>query len=166
MKWRKQKQALPFRNATAGANQRVIFEMHTPGGLFEGFHAAGQLSSDGGREGAAEDSRRLSGRPAQERHKVLRNLDQGRSRHHLSHESLGRNRKETGEAFFAQRGKTKIPITDELLRSGGRGGWLGAHSNSTRTQRIGGNEGGSGRPGKLDVPGSLESQPVPGTAEP
>src|ERR1700691_4528938 len=37
---------------------------------------------------------------------------------------------------------------------------------STRTQRIGGDEGGSGRPGAADVPGSLESQPVPGSNEP
>src|SRR5271168_153372 len=45
-----QNQAVSYRNATAGANQRVIFKKHTPGGLFEGFYAAGQLSSDGGRE--------------------------------------------------------------------------------------------------------------------
>src|SRR5271156_5013616 len=155
-----------YRNTTAGANQRVTLMTHTPGGLFEGFHAAGQLSSDGGRERPAENSRRLSGRTAQERHKVLRHLHQGRSRHHLLHESLGRNRKEAREAFFAQRGETKISIAYELLRSSGRGGWLGAHSDSTCTQRIGGNEGGSGRPGQFDLPGSLESQPVPGSNEP
>ena len=52
-------------------------------------------------------------------------------------ESLGRNRKEAGEAFFAQRGEAKISIAHELLRSSGRGGWLGAHSDSTCTAGIG-----------------------------
>jgi MraZ protein len=64
-------------------------------------------------------------------------------------ESLGRNRKEAGESFYLQRGETKISIADELLRSGGRGGWLGAHSDSTRTAGIGGDE------GEVDVQGQL-----------
>src|SRR6202046_4277581 len=97
-------------------------QVHTPGGPFEAFHAAGQLSSDGGRKGESKNPRGLSRRTAQGRHEILRHQLSRRSRSRVSDESLGRNRKEARQTLLAQRSQTKISSPRELLwASGGSG---------------------------------------------
>src|SRR5487761_702428 len=82
-------------------------------------NAAGKPSSDSGREGTGEDSRRLFSRTAPAGQAVLRDERERRPRAHLSHEGVGRNRKEAREAFFAQSGQAQIPGANELLRTSG-----------------------------------------------
>ena len=146
-------------------DERVNARAKTPHQLQKGFHAAGQLSGDGGREGSGENSGRLPGRVAQVGNEILRHQRHRRLRPDLSDEGVGRDRKEAGKTFLSQPREAAISGAHQLLRASRRGGWAGAHFNSTRTAGIGADEGRSGRAGLSHVPASLEPCAIPGTTE-
>src|SRR5208282_5942053 len=148
------------------AIERVIRSANTPGGIPKGKNAAGQLSSDGRRDGQGENPGRLPGGVAAFGQKVLRDERERRSRPGLSHESMGRNRKEAREKVVLQPSQTKVSNAHQLLRASRRGGWARAHSNSTGLAGIRVDEGRSGCAGRADVPANLESRAVPRAARP
>src|SRR5579863_7626940 len=145
---------------------RVKPKAGIPAELLESINAKGQLSGDGGREGAGEGSRGLSSRTAPGRQEVLRDERQRRSCSGLSPEGMGRDRAKAREEVVLQSGQAKVPGTNQLLRASGRGGWTGAHLNSTRLAGIRADEGRSGRAGKPHVPANLESRAIPRAVEP
>src|SRR3984893_16750059 len=92
-------------------------------------------------KGRGKNPRRFSGRPAQDGHEVLRHQLERSIRPNLSDEGVGRDREKTRKIIFSQPGQTEVPGKGQLLRPSSGGGWAGAHSDSTCTAGIGGNEG-------------------------
>src|SRR6185437_9651448 len=126
------------------AKYSVISILRTLTGGLKGFDAARQLSGDGGRKGPGENPVRFSRADAEGRLEVLCNKREGRSRQGLSHEGVGRDRKEAGEIILSQQRQAEISGAHKLLRASGGGGWSGA----------------------ANVPGNLESRQVPRPIEP
>src|SRR5215831_7663005 len=90
------------------------FSIHPPADLFRGLDAARQLSGDGRRQGPGENPVGLSCADAKAGFEVLRNQRAWRSRPGLSHEGLGRDRKEARETFLIQQRETQISGSREL----------------------------------------------------
>src|SRR5579864_1805820 len=119
-------------------------------------NAAGKLSSDGGRKGTGQSTRRFSRRTATLGKALLRNERERRIRSRLSHEGLGRDRKAAREAFVAQSVQTEISGAVELFRANGRSGRAGSHSDPASASGDGADKGRSQRQRATDVFGSLE----------
>src|SRR5690242_1252980 len=84
------------------------FSSHAPADSFRGLDAARQLSGDGRRKGPGENPIGFSRADGKAGFEVLRDQRARRSRPGLSHEGMGRDRKEAGEAFFLQQRETEI----------------------------------------------------------
>ena len=135
-------------NGSGKRRKRVIPRANTPGKVLR--NAAGQLSGDGRREGPGENPGRLPGRVAQGRAtKFYVTSDNGDHARVYPMKVWEEIEKKARKTFLAQPRQAKISGAHQLLRSSRRGGWAGAHFNSTRSAGIGADEGRSGRAGHL-----------------
>ncbi len=115
------------------------------GAVQDGAHdAAGQLSGESRREGASQDTRRVSGRLEGVRQPVLHHQPHGRISAHLSHESLVRNRRQTGESVFAESRQAQISDAHKLLRANSGARRAGQSFGTRGVAGIGADEGRSG----------------------